>query len=609
MGAAAVLAVVASVVLWGPSLYNSLTTNRVSKSSTSGLTAAKSSVQFAADSLPSSPGGAPCTRLNVLASLDNADAVRAVADAYDGKARNAGGKCVDVSVAETKSGLAAEDAARGFAGTPIDQRPAVWVPDSPAWLATARAAGGQAPNLIPDHGTTLASTAVGLAMPEPMAQALGWDAKPPSWDTVFKTAADPLVWERAGKPEWGYFRLVKANATMATSGLLALASEYSAAAATGADLATADLRSQFATARVQLNELATASYMSTPSHALQDIRDAADVTAASASLSAIITDERSVWAYNRGITGPDGQTGPSGVLPKVPLRMVYPSDGVYTADSTAVAVSGSWVGDAQKAAADDFTKFMGTEKAQTAVRAAGFRDLRGEADTAVAEAGKFGTAPRVLPALSSDLATALQSAFPAVRKPARVLVDVDLSGSMGDEISPGVTKLQSVEDAVAASLGGFGFDDQVGLAGFTNTLYGRLEPGTVAPVAPIKGTKETLVAMLRGLVPVAQTPLYEAVGQAVDTLGEAYRSDAINAVVVVSGGPNDTTRPGTLEELQAKLQSQPAGKRVKVFAIAYGSQADTDALKAIASASGGAYFDATDPKTLNAVLRDAMGNF
>ncbi|NUP74699.1 MAG: VWA domain-containing protein, partial [Sinomonas sp.] len=166
-----------------------------------------------------------------------------------------------------------------------------------------------------------------------------------------------------------------------------------------------------------------------------------------------------------------------------------------------------------------------------------------------------------------------------------------------------------VQDAVAESLSGFGFDDQIGLAGFTNRLGGKLEPGIVSPVGPIKGAKETLVAKLRGLAPLAQTPLYEAVGQGVDALADAYRSDAINAVVVLSGGPNDTTRPGSLDALQAKLQAQPAGKKVRVFAIAYGNQADTDSLKAIASASGGEFFDATDPKTLKDVLRDVAGSF
>ncbi|NUP73525.1 MAG: solute-binding protein, partial [Sinomonas sp.] len=440
MSIGAMVALIVGAVVWGPSLFGVLTTNRAAKVSTSALTAAKGTAQFTADMLPSSPGDGPCTRLNVLASLENADMLSAAADAYNGKARNAGGKCVDVKVTERKSGLAADDAARGFVGLPSDQQPAVWVPDSRSWLAAARAAGGQ--DLIPDHGTTVASTAVGLAMPEAMAQALGWDAKAPSWDTVFKTAADPRGWERAGKPEWGYFRLIKANPTMATSGLFALASEYSAAAGTGRDLATADLKSTFATTQVRLGELATAGYMTTPGHALSATHDAADVTAVSASLSAMITDERSVWEYNRGITSPDGLTKASGTPPKVPLRMYYPSDGVYTADSTAVVVTGPWVGDAQKAAADDFIRYLRSEKAQTAVRASGFRDIRTEADNAVIDAGKLGAAGRTLSELSPDLTSALQAAFPSVRKPARVLVDLDLSGSMGNEISPGVTKIR-----------------------------------------------------------------------------------------------------------------------------------------------------------------------
>lgn len=604
-----VAALALSGILWLPSFYESLTVNRIPTATTAKLTATQPAAPLAEDTLPSSAGPGPCTRLNVLASPENAGMVQAVADAYRGSARDAGGHCVDVKVASRKSGLAADDAARGFASTPADQQPAVWIPDASMWLATARAGGGQGAAIVPESGPGIASTAVAVAMPAEMAAALGWDAKAPTWADVYKAASDARGWERAGKPEWGYFRIVKANPSMSSSGLFALATAYSAAAGHAGPLTTADLTSSFATSQVRLGESATSSYLSTPAHFLNSIRDAPDTKAVAGTLSAVITDEKSVWEYNRGITSPDGVTLANGAPPKVQLTPYYPSDGVYTADSPAVVLSAGWVGDAQRAAGEDFVRFARTVEGQAAVRASGFRDIRGEADIAVAEAGHYGTASKTLEAPSAELVTGLQKGFAAVRKPARVLFAVDVSGSMRDEIQPGVTKIQAAKDAVEGALALFGYDDQVGIEGFSNRDGGGLEPGVVQPLASVKAQRESIAAKVRGLTPVAYTPLYEAVGLAVDTVATGYRSDALNSVILLSDGTNDTARPGTLEDTVAKLSQQTAaGKRIKVFTLAYGSQADTETLQKIAAASGGQYFDATDPTRIRDVLKDLAGS-
>ncbi|WP_369045612.1 vWA domain-containing protein [Sinomonas sp. P10A9] len=600
-----VAALVLAGFLWAPSLYNSLTVNRIPKATTAKLTPTQPAAALVGDTLPSAPGAAPCTRLNVLASPENAGMVRAVADAYQGAKRNAGGRCVDVKVAARKSGLAADDAARGFAATPADQQPAVWIPDASVWLATARSAKGQGSSIVPESGMSVASTAVTVAMPPEMAAALGWDTKPPTWADVYKVASDPRSWERAGKPEWGYFRIAKANPTMASSGLFALATAYSAAAGHNGMLTTADLASSFVTSQVRLGESATSSYLTTPAHFLNSIRDAADTKAASGTLSAVITDEKSVWEYNRGITSPDGTTLANGAPPKVQLTPYYPSDGVFAADSPAVVLSATWVGDAQRAAGEDFVRFARTTEGQTAVRASGFRDIRGEADLAVADAGHFGTASTILETPSAELVTGLQKGFAAVRKPARVLFAVDVSGSMRDEIQPGVTKIQAAKNAVDGALALFGYDDQVGIEGFSNKDGGALEPGVVQQLASVKAQRESISAKVHGLSPIAYTPLYEAVGLAVDTVGAGYRSDALNSVILLSDGTNDTARPGTLEDTIAKLSAQSAtGKKIKVFTLAYGAQADTEALQKIAASSGGQYFDATDPTRIQDVLKD-----
>ena len=48
---------------------------------------------------------------------------------------------------------------------------------------------------------------------------------------------------------------------------------------------------------------------------------------------------------------------------------------------------------------------------------------------------------------------------------------------------------------------------------------------------------------------------------------------------------------------------------MRVFPIAYGADADVDALKAIADASSSAEYDAKDPTTINQVLTAVISNF
>jgi Ca-activated chloride channel family protein len=180
---------------------------------------------------------------------------------------------------------------------------------------------------------------------------------------------------------------------------------------------------------------------------------------------------------------------------------------------------------------------------------------------------------------------------------------------MRDEVAPGVTKIEAAKDVVEGSLGLFGYEDQVGVAGFSNYRGGPLQPGVVQPLANVKSMRERIAAKVQGLEPLYYTPLYEAVGLAVDTVSEGYRPDALNAVILLSDGTNDTTRPGSLEETVARLgQDQAGGRKVKVFTLAYGDQADTEALRRIAAASGGQFFDATDPNRIRDVLKDLVSS-
>ena len=554
------------------------------------------------------PGAAPCIALGMVSSLENQDLVRAEAAAYAAAPRSINGHCVKTTVTPQRTGVAAA-VASGFARMKADQRPALWLPDSPAWLATARAAGGPGATVVPTTGTIFARSAVLVAMPQNMADAIGWQDKPPTWRQIFDTAADRDAWAKAGHPEWGMFRFGKTSPLVATSGIFGMLAEYSAADGVAGKVVAADFTERSIAAAVKKDELATSHYMATPEHFLWHARQAEDAGSVAEFLSAVVVDEKSVWDYNRGLSSNDGITVEARTPPKQRLVPIYPTDGVYQASDVAAQLNGKWMSADQKAAATDFTRFLLTKQGQDLLRANGFRDIGGIAAPGPSAAGGFAPTVNALPDPAGNIVTAVQRSFPDVRKRARVLFLMDVSSSMSGPVATGASKLDAAKEAVGKSLGYFAPDDQVGLAGFSNLQGGGITPGTVSPIAPLNTSRGTFTTALASLDTVSQTPLYDAVDKFSAEVADGYNPDMINAVVLLSDGRNDTSADETAATMTEHLEALHHKSPVLVFTLAFGSDADTDALKGIAKSTGAHYYDATDPTTISDVLGDLVTSF
>jgi Ca-activated chloride channel family protein len=562
---------------------------------------------YPADTPAKAQGAKPCVQLRMTVSLENKDLVRAAATGYAAAPRSINGHCVTTTVTPDRTGAAAAAAAAGFPGMPAAQRPALWLPDSPGWLSTARAAGGS--TVVPASGTPFASSAILLAMPQNMADVLGWQDKPPTWRQVFSTAADPQVWARAKHPEWGTFRFGKTSPLVATSGIYGMLAEYASAKGAAGQLGAANITDPTRIASVKKDELATSHYMATPEHFLWHAREAEEAGSVAEFLSAVVVQETSVWNYNRGLSSNDGIVVQRRTPPKQPLVPIYPADGVYLAHSIAVPLSGSWVSADQRAAAADFTRYLGSKQGQELVRANGFRDLGGVAGTAPSATGNYRATVKALPEPSPAVVTALQKGFGDVRKRVRVLFLVDVSGSMSNPIAAGDSRLQAAKAAVDTSLAYFAPDDEVGLAGFSNLNGQGISPGMVAPIAPLSWSRGAFTDALARLDTVSQTPLYQAVDQFSAEVAKGYQPNMINAVVVLSDGWNDTSSRTTAATMTAHLQALHHQKPVMVFTLAFGKDADVSTLRGIAKTTGAHYYDATDPTKISAVLGDLVTSF
>jgi Ca-activated chloride channel family protein len=583
---------------------------------------------FAADRPAARSGAAPCVRVQVLASLENADTVRSLATSYMSRPRDVGGRCVRVDVRAEESGDAEVAAATGFRDEPTAARPTIWLPDSSAWLRIAHRTGG---SWIPAAGTSVAEAAVVVAMPAPLATAIGWRARPPSWADVFAAAADPKVWTRLGHPGWGAFKLGKTSPLTSTSGLLALVASFAASDDAWSGLTPAQVQSRSALAKVAKSELATSHYMSTPQQFLYHAREAVQEGSLATFLSAMVVDEKTLWDYNRGIGGSGAMAGTAGMAgmagmdstggtdstggmagmndppkmqgaPREKLVAVYPREGVFAADNPAAIMNGNWVSNDQRAAAADFVRYARTSEGQTVVRNSGFRDVTWHASLAEADNGFTARTPHSLATPDAGVLSAVQRNFPAVRKHARVLFLVDVSGSMKDRISRDATKLSAAKLAIANAIRYLGNDDEVGLAAFSNRPHGGLTPGLITAIAPLRTNRSALLAGVRALRPVSQTPLYHAVDSYTAAMLRSYQPDRINAVVVLSDGRNDTEQTETRPQLLSRLAQVHMRAPILVFTCAYGHNADINTLNMIAESTGAHFYDATDPSTVNKVL-------
>ena len=155
-----------------------------------------------------------CQSLRVTASSEKAALLSQIASDYNRSDRQVDGNCVDVQVTSKASGGAAEALARGWNERVDGPRPDVWSPASSSWIGAAAAAHGRAGQGQPGprrQTPSIAQTPLVIAMPKPMAEALGWPAKPLGWGDVLSLARDPKGWGGKGHAEWGAFKLGKTN--------------------------------------------------------------------------------------------------------------------------------------------------------------------------------------------------------------------------------------------------------------------------------------------------------------------------------------------------------------------------------------------------------------
>lgn len=560
-----------------------------------------------------------CIPVNVTASSEKADLVGAAADKYNRSGDNqVDGKCVWVKVSTKASGGAEAALAAGWNPSTDGTEPTAWSPAASTWVkilesdlrhkdrpAMVKAGGGYEP-------VSIVRTPLVLAMPESAARALGWPEKPIGWKTIADMASAPNGWASAGHPEWGKFGLGKTSPDLSTSGLAATVGAFVAATGKASDLTQADLTNPQVLKTIRAVEQAAVHYGDTTLTFLANLQAADDKGQGISYVSAVAVEEKSVYDYNLG--NPSGSLATVGkhAPPKTQLVAVYPAEGTLWSDNPFVILDAPWITPEQQQGALSFRSFLLTEEIQRSFTDAGFRDAKGTPGSAL-EGPAFVRTVTVpeLGAPSGETLAQIRAVWHQVRKKARVMLVLDVSGSMGESGTSG-TKLEEARRAASDALGLFEPDDDVGLAIFTTNLPGGQNYQVLVPIGPAKASIPSIRKSLDSLVPLNGTPLYSAVRKSVADLNASADPNRINAVVVLTDGRNeaaDNNLDQLLIDLAAMTGSESSKPTVRVFTIAYGPDADLATLQRISAATSAKAYDARKPGTINDVFTSVISNF
>ena len=552
--------------------------------------------------------------LAVTASSEKAQLMKQLAAAYMREGHAIDGRCVRVEVTSKASGGAMAALAKGWDEAADGPRPDVWTPASSGWvrLLEQRTLATDRPGLVPASIPKIAASPLVIAMPRPMAQALGWPNKQLGWSDVLELSQDDTGWARHGHPEWGQFRLGKTNPNFSTSGLNATIGAYFAATRLSSDLTEKDLASPKTRKFVEGVERSVVHYGDTTLTFLSNLQRADDQGAGLSYISAVTVEEKSVWDYNQGNPTGDPATLGRHPKPKVPLVAIYPKEGTLLSDHPWLVLTAPWVDDAKRKASADLLAYLQGAGARAKFQEFAFRDGQAKPGPLVTESnGLLRDEPKALlsPPAPRVLDKLLRS-WASLRKPANVLLVMDTSGSMGEQVSgTGKSKLELAKQAARNSLSQFAGGDQVGLWMFSTQLDAETDYRELVSIGPMDSQRRAqLGERIDGLQPGGGTGLYDTSLAAHQFVEGRASAEDINAVVLLTDGRNEDNGI-SLDNLLGQLRTEEGARSVRLFTIGYGEDADLDTLRRISQTTNAAAYDSSDPTSIDQIFTAVISNF
>ncbi|MFI5891184.1 VWA domain-containing protein [Actinoplanes sp. NPDC051513] len=535
-------------------------------------------------------------RLTVAAATEIAPAIEQTAQKWIQDGANVNGTCVAVTVNAVNPAIMAAAVASehkvslaGLGSAPESVKvPDVWVADSSTWLLRLKQ---EAPGFVPTDGKPIAQSPVVVAMPQPVAETVGWPNKKLGWKDLLAqlTTSTQL---RTGMVD-------PTRDAAGLSGLLALGQ----AAGTG---------QQAQAAKVGAIKALANSSSALRDDLLQKFPHSADANDIATSLSAAPLSEEDVVAYNAE-------------KPPVPLVALYLDPSPLPLDYPYAIMPEV---DLQKsAAATGLRQQLQTASFKNALASAGLRSPDGsagagfaaplgapDASPAVSASSKDGKSAGGTAAAGLDasvLAQALGS-WAAVTLPGRVLAVFDVSGSMLEPV-PTAGGVDRATVTRGAARGGLAlFDDKwaVGVWLFSTEMDGKKPYKQIVPISPLSSARQKLQDSIGKIVPKksGDTGLYDTLLAAYQNVQNSWQPGKINSVILFTDGVNENPDGISQQTLVAKLKALNDPKRpVRVVIVGIGTGVNRQELETIVKpTAAGGVFIAPDPAKIGDIFLEAI---
>jgi Ca-activated chloride channel family protein len=537
----------------------------------------------------------PCsgdTKATVIASPAMASLLDGLARQWSNGEPSVGGKCASVDIEDRDSAVIAQALGTDWDAKASGPPPDVWVPDSSAWVRRASVA-PLAERMVPDLQPSIARTPTVIAMPKPMADAIGYPGTQFSWQDLINRFADtPEGWQKYGK-NWGAFKFGMTDPLQSTAGLLGLMATLDAN--DDGEITPAEQATVFKLKQIR------AVYTPGTSQILAGLTNAQSEDAALHYVSAFPALEQDVLAYNQA-------------NPRVPLVAVYPSNGSADADNPYLVLDSPWANKGRQGVARAFLAYLRGPQGRAAFLNAGYRDPNRTAGKELTEtagfAPKINTVPRAV--LLPESVTHAVDTWTALTRPTNVLLVLDVSGSMKEPVAgTGKNRLTLAKEAAHGAVTLFADDTSAGLWEFSTQLDGPRDYRELVGLGKLGegGHRDALLGAIDKLAPATDTGLYDTVAAAQQAVVDHYQTGATNLVVLLTDGKNDDPPGGlNLDQLKQRLNQNrfDEAHRVPVVTVAYGADADAATLQDISRTSGAASYNAKSAFDINQVLQTAI---
>ncbi|HEX8629866.1 MAG TPA: VWA domain-containing protein [Catenuloplanes sp.] len=537
-------------------------------------------------------------QLTVAAAPEIADAVQAAATAWTKDGADLRGTCVAVEVgkADAETVAAAIASKHGVALTGIGQArgttaiPDVWIPDSSTWLMRLRS---EASGFVPTDGKPIAMSPVVVAMPEPVAQTIGWPDQKLTWTALLK--------QITGGADLRTGIVDPARDASGLSGLLALGAAANAAGANAAEATAGTLRTLAAGSSALRDDL------------LARFPRSGDPTAIATQLSAAPLSEEDVIAYNA--TKPPVQLAALYVEP-APMALDYPFAVMPEADAARAEAAGRL-----RAVLDAPTfreslarsglrapdgSISSTALFKAPIGAPGATGIPAPAAPAPAAGGAAGAAG------AAAIDQALGS-WAAITLPGRMLAVFDVSGSMKTKVptAGGASRSQVMQEAARQGLGLFDDKWAVGVWVFSTELQGNQDYREVVPISPLTTQRGKLLQSLDSLTPKddGNTGLFDTTIAAYKRVLDGWEAGRVNSLTIFTDGKNEDDNGLSQAQLIEQLKKAQDPKRpVRLVIIGLGTGVDRPQLESITNAVGGGVFVAEDPAKIRDIFLKAIAS-